>query len=354
VQPGSTIDRFVVEERLGQGGMASVYRVRHAALGSLHALKVLELRFESVRQRLVLEGQVQARLAHPNIVAVTDLVEVEGAPGLILEYVAGPSLDAWLRDHRPDPVTIELLFRGILDGVAHAHRHGLVHRDLKPGNVLLAEVEGRLVPKVADFGLAKLLSDDAPGRTRSGLAMGTPGYMAPEQIRSAKDADRRADVFSLGCVLYELWCGTPPFRGDSIVDALVAIEARDFVPARTIRPDLPDAVESAIARCLEPDPADRFASAGELREHLYPGSPAPEPRELPAVTPSATTGGITTAPSSMRPAPRPRPSTRNSSGLGWVVALIVVSVALLGVLSVVTVMFGFLGGFAAALADTGY
>jgi serine/threonine protein kinase len=362
MQAGSRIDRFVVEERLGQGGMASVYRVRHATLGSLHALKVLDLRFAAVRDRLVLEGQVQARLAHPNIVAVTDLVQVEGAPGLILEYVPGPPLDVWLRDHRPDPATIDVLFRGILDGVAHAHRHDLVHRDLKPGNVLLAEVDGRLVPKVTDFGLAKLLSEDAPGRTRSGLAMGTPGYMAPEQIRSAKGVDRRADVFALGCLLYELWCGVAPFRGESVYDVLVAIEARDFVPARTIRPDLPEAVEAAIAGCIEPDPERRIASAGDLRERLYPGSPTAEPVALPVVAPgpsspasSSTTGGATTAPSTMGPAPRPQRSTRSAGPeIALVLTVIALGVGFVLVVSGGTFLLGVLGGLASVVADTGY
>jgi serine/threonine protein kinase len=275
MEPGDRVDRFLVEARLGQGGMATVYRVRHTGLGSPHALKILDLPYPSVRNRLVLEGRVQAGLSHPNIVSVTDLVEVDGAPGLIMEYVPGPSLDVWLLDNRPDVATAAVLFGGILDAVGYAHRQGLIHRDLKPGNVLLHFVDGRVVPKVADFGLAKLMTDDAgPAQTRTGFAMGTPGYMAPEQIRSAKDVDVRADIFALGCILYELWCGARPFHGDSVYDVLVAIERREHRAPRELRPDMPLGVEAAILGCIEPDRDARLPNVDAVRA-LLDGDRAP-------------------------------------------------------------------------------
>ncbi len=154
--PGTTVDRYTVEARLGEGGMAVVYRVRHNSLGSVHALKVLSGSMSSVRERLLQEGRLQASLRHPNV---------------------------------------------------------------KPGNVLIARTTAGSIPKVADFGLAKVLAGDGVGamrQTRTGTAMGTPSYMAPEQIRSAKGVDGRADLFSLGAVLYELYCGELAFPGEDM------------------------------------------------------------------------------------------------------------------------------------------
>jgi serine/threonine protein kinase len=375
--PGDTVDRFTIEELLGRGGMASVYRVRHTTLGSDHALKVLDLTHGSIRDRLKLEGRLQARLAHPHIVSVTDMIEVEGSPGLIMEYVPGFSLDVLLKRIRPDPATIDQLFRPILDAVIHAHRSEVVHRDLKPGNVLVQEVDGRLVPKVSDFGLAKLLGEEDSGHkpTRTGFAMGTPGYMAPEQIRSAKHADQRADVFSLGCILYELWCGEAPFRGDSVYDVLVSIEAREFTRPRALRPDLPDSVERAILACLEPDPDKRLPSAQALRDALYPAPGMPD-KQVPALVqpvqpvqpashkplvlaqpaPSALQAlqepaSFPQPPVHVRPATKPRP--RSSSAAGWIV-LLVLLVTLVGVVTVGISGIVLTLGAVAVVPDTGF
>lgn len=360
MQPGDRVDRFVVEARLGQGGMASVYRVRHTGLGSAHALKVLDLSFPSVRSRLVLEGRVQAGLSHPNIVTVTDLVEIGGAPGLIMEYVPGPSLDVWLQTNRPDAATCDVVFRGILDAVGYAHREGLIHRDLKPGNVLLHFVDGRIVPKVSDFGIVKLLGEDAgPSQTRTGFAMGTPGYMAPEQIRSAKDVDARADVFALGCILFELWCGARPFVGDSVYDVLVAIERRDHPDPRTLRPDLPLGVEAAIRGCLEPEPEERLPSVDAIRavldrDRVLPVSdarPTPAPTFTPVSTLPPERGEI--LPPNPTP-PKPVPPPRRAASTTWIIALIVgLVLVVLAAGMVVLFAIGLLGGMA-GLADTGF
>ncbi len=253
VDTGRLIERYVVEGVLGSGGMATVYLLRHRHLGTQHALKVLTHLGPNAELRLMLEGKVQAALRHPNVVAVTDILDVDGTPGLLMEYVPPPSLAAWLAEHQPSLDEAESLFRGIVDGVRHAHRYGLVHRDLKPSNVLLARYDGEgLVPKVADFGLAKLLSDDPAvlGQTRSGLTMGTPQYMAPEQFRDAKKVDRRADMFSLGCVLYELLAGRPPFQWTDFIQLYNEIIGREY-------PRLPDHVPErfidAVHGLLDPD-----------------------------------------------------------------------------------------------------
>ena len=140
---GHTIDRYRIEALIGQGGMAAVYRARHAQLDSLHAVKVLFITAPQVRERLLREGKVQANLRHTNVVSVTDVLEVQGAPALVMEYVDGPALDHWLLNNKPTLDEALFLFRGILRGVSAAHERGVIHRDLKPANILLA-VEGGL------------------------------------------------------------------------------------------------------------------------------------------------------------------------------------------------------------------
>lgn len=267
LQVGDIIERYQVESLLGRGAMAEVYRVRHRTLKTAHALKVLMLASARIRERLIVEGQVQAQMRHPNVLAVTDVLDVHGAPGLLMEFVDGPSLDAFIEQTPPDAAQALHLFRGILAGVAEAHAAGLVHRDLKPANVLVATTARGLVPKVADFGLAKLLMEEegaAAHRTRSGSAMGTPAYMAPEQIRSARHVDHRADIFSLGCILYELMSGRRPFDGDDLLGIFNAVAAGRYEPLR----DVPDAVQLAIQGALEVDRERRIPSCAVMQEVL--------------------------------------------------------------------------------------
>ncbi len=292
---GQRIDRYVVEGKIGTGGVATVYRVRHLTLGTLHALKVLTRAAQDVRARLVQEGQVQAAMDHPNVVQVTDVLDVNGAPGLLMKFVEGTTLEHWLERYDPTHDEAMALFRGICAGVAYAHLRGFVHRDLKPGNVLLALTDGRVVPKVSDFGLARILQTGAM-RSEIGATMGTPGYMAPEQSRDASTVDRRADLWSLGCILYRLTVGVEPFPGDNVRATLRAVECGEFVPSRKLRPELPERVHLAIERLLTVDPLQRPHDAAQLRSFVdgeidalsaaEHGTPLPRPTRL--VTARAT------------------------------------------------------------------
>ncbi len=270
---GSIVDRYRVEAALGSGGMASVFLVRHTVLGSLHALKVLHVTSPALRERLVREGRLQARLRHPNLITVTDMIDVEGAPALVLEYVDGPTLAEFLAAGRPALDEALKLFDGIAGGVEHAHVAGILHRDLKPANVLIATRGAAVVPKVADFGLAKAVDESLEaGGTRTNTAMGTPQYMAPEQIRNARDVDARADIFALGCLLYELVCARAAFEGSDTLAVWNAITAGSFPRPGTVRPDLPDRVVRAIEACLQPDPDFRPISVARLRQILDGGA----------------------------------------------------------------------------------
>ena len=263
LNPGEIVERYEVECELGEGGMAVVYRVRHTRLDTLHALKILTVQKRAVQQRLVREGKVQAGLRHPNVAAVTDVLEVAGSPALLMEYIDGPSLDKWIDDHKPRLDAAEEIFAGILAGVSVAHELGIVHRDLKPGNVLMAphpSGEG-WIPKVTDFGLAKALEGDKGVlQTRTGLPMGTPAYMSPEQVRDAKNVDTRTDIFALGCILYELACGQRPFDGKDTWEVFNAVAQGIYTPPRVLKADLPERVANAISGCLVTDMEARIPS----------------------------------------------------------------------------------------------
>lgn len=261
--PGDTFERYVVEEELGRGGNGTVYRVRHTQLGSLHALKLLHSANNSERERLMREGRVQSSLRHRNVVPVTDVIEVHGAPGLIMEWVDGPSLAQWLKDNGQPPLKMaRCLGTDILRGVAAAHRAGVVHRDLKPHNVLLASTDEGLVARVADFGLARhTTAEDALELTGSGRPLGTPAYMAPEQVHDATRADARSDVFSLGAVLYELLSGQRAFAGSDLIDTFDRVRAVNCAP---LDPELPRELVHAVEAALQKEPADRPADGGAL------------------------------------------------------------------------------------------
>jgi len=282
ITPGDTIEgRYLVEAKLGEGGLAVVYRVKRLTLGTTHALKVLKRDGKRIRQRLFKEGQLQGKLRHPNIAAVTDIVDVDGMPGLVMEFVRGASLDHLLYN---EPLTLEQidhLARGLIQGVAAAHRLNLIHRDLKPANVLLEVVDKELTPKITDFGLAKAL--DEPTHTQAGVMMGTPQYMPPEQIEDASSVDHRADVWSLGVILYEMCAGVRPFEHAELPEVLRMVLDNTRRPVIEVNPNLPDRMVEAIEGALVLEPEDRIASCAELLE-VWSGT-----------TDAPTVGGFTNA-----------------------------------------------------------
>ena len=283
LEPGKRIDRYEVEGRLGSGGMAVVYRVRHVDLDTVHALKVINTDDDELRERLLREGRAQGRIHHPAVLAVTDLVDVEGSPGLVLEYVkGGRSLAELLKAGGVSMDEARRLGRAMIEGVAAAHRHGLVHRDLKPSNILLDRVDGVELPKVADFGLAKVVSDESAGITGSGLSLGTPAYMAPEQARDSRSVDHRADLWSLGAILYELVAGHRAFAGGSLPEIIASVIQGRFEP---LPEHVPDELRAAIESALVLDPAVRIQSADELLTRWTSGESIPSIRTSPPPLP---------------------------------------------------------------------
>lgn len=345
----TVIDQYCVEACIGQGGMARVYRVRHMDLGTRHALKVLAIPEARVTERLLQEGRFQASLRHQNIVAVTDTVRVGGAPGLVMEYVSGPSLHTLLATHRLSLEDADALAVGILRGVAAAHRAGMIHRDLKPANVLLQLTDEGVTPKVADFGLAKLVHGSRGMTvTRSGVSLGTPNYMAPEQMRDAKRVTMAADMFSLGALLYAMYCGIEAFPGDDAFAAMELITSGVYEPPRTHAPELPERVETAIVHALQLSIADRTpdcdtmlaeltgnaegrwppAQGSGLVQHMEAlGSQLPSIAEAPA-NPNLTLDGLAMA----------SPATRTASRLMIAIAAVCIVGSLLVVLAAIFIV----------------
>lgn len=239
-----------------------MYRVTRVQLGTTHALKVLKQNSERVRTRLFREGQLQGKLRHPNIAAVTDLVEVDGLPALVMEFVRGASLDDLLATETLTLEQIDHLAQGIMRGVAAAHDHQILHRDLKPANVLLEIIDGVPTPKITDFGLAKAL--DQPSDTLANMKLGTPQYMSAEQILDASTVDHRADVWAVGVMLYELVSGERPFDALEVKDVFARILENRRRPIAELVPDLPERMVAAIEGALVHDRERRIQTCQEL------------------------------------------------------------------------------------------
>jgi eukaryotic-like serine/threonine-protein kinase len=264
---GTPLGPYTLQSVLGTGGVATVFRARHKVLGSTHAIKLLHLPAPSLRRRLLLEGSLQARVRHPNLVPVTDTVEWQGLPGLVLEYIEGPDLEQWNEGRPLSLPTLNAIATGLFGGVRALHEAGYAHRDLKPANVLMQPNGGTWTPRLADCGLARrIVRDPNDGRTRTGVSMGTPAYMAPEQVHDARDADQRADIWALGCILYELATGHVPFKGSTTFKTMIAVTQQAHAPVIMVRPDLPAGMANAIEGALRKDRTERFPSVRSLQQ----------------------------------------------------------------------------------------
>ena len=261
-------DRYRIERELGRGGMATVYLAHDLRHDRPVALKVLrpELAASLGPERFLSEIRIAARLRHPHILPVHDSGEAAGQLWYTMPYVEGESLRQRLAHEGQLPISLAVrIATQVLGALGHAHDHGVIHRDIKPENILL-EGEDAVV---ADFGVARAITAaGAQQLTETGLALGTPAYMSPEQAAATRELDGRSDLYALGCVLYEMLAGQPPFAGTN-PQQLIARHAMDTpAPLRTVRATIPDAVERSVLRALAKVPADRFPSAAEFAAAL--------------------------------------------------------------------------------------
>ena len=263
-----SVPGYEVLGELGRGGMGVIYRARQVRLNRPCALKMIlagDYAGAEAVVRFLAEAEAVARLRHPNVVQVYSLGDHQGRPFVELEYVEGGSLAARLDGTPRPPREAARLVEAVARAIAEAHRLGIVHRDLKPGNILMA-ADG--APKVADFGLAKWLQADS-GLTRTDVVMGTPSYMAPEQAEGrAKRVGPAADIYALGAILYDLLTGRPPFRAATPLATLEQVRTAEPVPPSRLVPGLPRDAETIALKCLEKDPAKRYASAADLADDL--------------------------------------------------------------------------------------
>lgn len=285
---GLHLGPYEVLEPLGHGGMAEVYKGHHPRLDRTVAIKILPARLAveaDFRKRFEREARAVASLKHPNIVQVFDFGDVEGTYYMVMEYIRGQDLAQFIRERAPlDLTLVRALLCDLAGALDYAHSQGVVHRDVKPSNVLLeqrtslggpagetsagAEDSSRPLRAVlTDFGIAKIFSGDTAA-TKTGILMGTLDYMSPEQIRSSGEVDHRADIYALGAMIYQMLTGQLPFKGENPGVIMFAHLQHPAPDPRLILPDLPSVVARAILRALSKDPAERFATAGELAQAI--------------------------------------------------------------------------------------
>jgi len=267
--PPDLIPGYVLEEWLGEGTMGAVYRANQVSLQRTVAVKVLTphlAKNERYLKRFQREARAVAKLNHPNVVSGIDVGESQGCRYFVMEYVEGPTLLQLLEEHgRLDAMTATRIIHQIAKALDHAHRTGLVHRDVKPANIIVT-AKGH-VAKLCDLGLAKEVSEGGAD-TGEGRAMGTPFYISPEQARGEADIDIRSDIYSLGATYYHAVCGRPPFTGPTPAVIMAKHLTEDIVPVRTVVPQVPLGVAGVIERALRRSRADRYQSPEEMIKDL--------------------------------------------------------------------------------------
>ena len=308
-------EAYTIEGEIGRGGMGVVYRARDERLHRRVAIKVLppELAFQKdIRERFAREAQTAARLSHPHIVPIHDVGTGKSLVYFVMGYVEGESLGSRIkRRGKLPPDEVRRIMKETADALSAAHSLSIIHRDIKPDNILLEGTRGRVM--VTDFGIAKAASATSSATlTGIGVAIGTPQFMSPEQAAGEREIDGRSDIYSLGVVSYQMLTGELPFNAPTVAGILMKQITESAPLLHTTRPDIPEDLSLAVARCLEKDPENRWPTADTLRRSLESrtvGNYRPTSTGVrPADRSSSRTGATGTR-------PRPGSADRNRSGL---------------------------------------
>jgi eukaryotic-like serine/threonine-protein kinase len=337
-QPRLLGGRYELDGVVGRGGMAEVYRARDIRLDRIVAVKTLRedlARDQTFQARFRREAQSAASLNHPSIVAVydtgEDMLGPTPVPYIVMEYVDGRTLRDLLReDRRLLPERAMEITDGVLRALDYSHRNGIVHRDIKPGNVMLTRAGD---VKVMDFGIARAVSDAQATMTQTAQVIGTAQYLSPEQARGER-VDARSDLYSTGCLLYELLTGRPPFTGDSPVAIAYQHVRENPIPPSRVDPEIPAWADAIVLKAMAKDPADRYQSAGEMRNDIQralSGMPVSAPNRTNAyqgtrrMGPGTAVAGPTSAIPAYRygPEDQPPPRGRRRTWLWVVIGLVV-------------------------------
>jgi eukaryotic-like serine/threonine-protein kinase len=339
---GSVVLNYRLTRKLGDGGFGEVYLAEQVDLGRLAACKILYREYAS-REELVArffrEAKAVCAIGHPAIIDVQNFGRLPGGePFYLMEYFEGRDLAERIREEGPLQFhQLPAVFDPVASALSAAHAKGVIHRDLKPENIMIREEHGQVAAvKLLDFGIAKLIDTSDTGRSRTGVAMGTPTFMAPEQARDAKNVDQRADVYGFAATLFAAVIGRPPFVGESVTDIIVAVQTQRPPRMRELAPHVPPALDDIVERCLSKDPAQRPGTIeqawGEIRATLsgetasYAAAPVYQQATL--VTPAGFPAQSTLQSASAEVSSPARSSRR------WWPVLVAASLALAGVAAV--------------------
>lgn len=338
---GETIGSYTILSEIGAGGMGSVYLAEHRRLGRKAAIKVLLsdlAKRKDLLERFFSEARATSVIDHPGIVQILDCeIDPQGRPYIVMELIPGDTIGAYLARGRPDVARTAAIARRVAQALGAAHDKGIIHRDIKPDNIFVVSEDPAAI-KVVDFGIAKLSADFAgvkANRTQTGVMMGTPLYMSPEQCRGAGSVDYRTDIYSLGCIVFEMLCGRPPFVYEGVGELVAAHLTEQAPHARTFNSDVPGALDALVDRMLRKSTDERPKTMSDVAEALAsiagsatrPGTEAARrgPAPITASHFPTTLGETATELLAAETAP---PAPRTRAVIVWMTAALVVGAAL--------------------------
>ncbi len=269
--PGAQVERYVVISRIGAGRTSTSYHARHTTLGTHHALIVPNRRIKGLFRQLVAGAKIQAKLRHRGVVSCTDVLDVDGKPVLVLDHVQGPTLEEFVHCYQLDEARIDGMAAGLIEAVGFLHANSVVHRHLKPSNIIVEVRQDTYLPRIADFNIATKAGLTTAFKKGKRRVFGTPTYMSPEATYDSNAVDYRSDLWSLGCILYYLVTGEHAFAAPTNEEIFSRVRAAAYTPLKKRLPHVPTRWARAIAYCLLVDEEERLQSAQELADTWFAG-----------------------------------------------------------------------------------